>query len=225
MLFRSVKCFGAHTGEIEVEMTSGVPPFTYQWSNGMSGSNIQGVQAGVYAVTITDSFGCTTKDSIAIVEGPPFVFTLDSLQNEVCSYSNGAIYTHANGGVGSYHFDWSHNDTLDLPFAESLHAGIYSVFVYDSLNCAKSLEVIVGGQPHPIADFYALPYRAFLDRATINFVKTVKISHLHFGSLVIILPLWILIQVISIYHLDIFLLCWLFKVKIRVLILWLRMLI
>ncbi len=171
LLKHDINCYGTQSGEIEVELTSGLPPYTFQWSNGMGGSNIENLQAGHYAVTITDAYGCSTTDSIEIMERPPFTFILDSVQNEVCSYRNGAIYTHTDGGVSPYRFDWSHNDTLNLAFAESLHGGTYIVSVFDSLNCMQTLNVVVEGQPYPIADFYALPYRSFLDRATINFVN------------------------------------------------------
>ena len=48
-------------GSIFVETTTGIPPFAYQWSADSlgTGNMLQGLSAGVYEVTITDSDGCS----------------------------------------------------------------------------------------------------------------------------------------------------------------------
>src|SRR5687767_4640195 len=48
-----VTCFGGSNGAISINATGGVPPYTYAWSNGMTGSSITGLTAGSYLVTVT----------------------------------------------------------------------------------------------------------------------------------------------------------------------------
>lgn len=171
LIKQDVNCYGANSGSITARPLTGISPFTFQWSNGISDSIIQNLQPGTYRVTIADVYGCLISDSITLYENPPFYLMLDSIQDEICSYSNGAIYTHAEGGIAPYRFVWSQNETLDLTYACGLRAGGYTLSVYDSLNCMQSLNITVGGQPYPIADFQALPNRAFLDQAVIKFAN------------------------------------------------------
>lgn len=53
-------------GSIQSYITSGVPPFTYLWSNGETTSNISGLNAGKYSLTITDSNGTVSQRDIPI---------------------------------------------------------------------------------------------------------------------------------------------------------------
>ncbi len=45
-------------GSIEIEMISGIPPFTFDWSNNETTQNIYDLDPGVYTVYIVDSIGC-----------------------------------------------------------------------------------------------------------------------------------------------------------------------
>ncbi len=51
-------------GTISVSAGAGSAPYIYQWSNGASGSTIDGLAPGTYKVTVTDLFGC--KDELDV---------------------------------------------------------------------------------------------------------------------------------------------------------------
>ncbi|GAA0190466.1 hypothetical protein GCM10009122_52060 [Fulvivirga kasyanovii] len=63
-----VSCYGGSDGAISVTINSGESPFEYSWSNGNTGSDVTGLSAGVYILTITDARGKTAKASIWIEE-------------------------------------------------------------------------------------------------------------------------------------------------------------
>ncbi len=46
---------GRASGLVYSSVTGGVPPYTYQWSNGSTEPQLVGVEAGVYSLTVTDS--------------------------------------------------------------------------------------------------------------------------------------------------------------------------
>ena len=56
-------------GTINVDIYSGVPPFTYLWSSnvtGQTGPNLVGLTGGTYTLTLSDSSGCTLSRSINV---------------------------------------------------------------------------------------------------------------------------------------------------------------
>jgi len=60
-------------GTISANIYSGVPPFTYLWSqnvNGQTGPNLVGLSGGNYTLTITDSSGCTLSRNINVPCSP-----------------------------------------------------------------------------------------------------------------------------------------------------------
>ena len=66
----STSCGDGTSGTITAFITSGTPPFTYQWSNNVSGNpqqiQVSALTAGTYNVVITDSTGCTLRRSTSI---------------------------------------------------------------------------------------------------------------------------------------------------------------
>lgn len=51
-------CAGASDGIINISVTNGVPPYSFQWTTGATTQNIAGLSPGGYSVTVTDSSGC-----------------------------------------------------------------------------------------------------------------------------------------------------------------------
>jgi gliding motility-associated-like protein len=57
-----------HKGSIALIENIGTPPFTYDWSMGSNESFIAGLGKGTYAVSITDSYGCSSTDTIELLD-------------------------------------------------------------------------------------------------------------------------------------------------------------
>lgn len=53
-----VACPDDQTGSISVAVTGGQSPYQYFWSNGQSTSSINGLEAGLYQLTVSDQNGC-----------------------------------------------------------------------------------------------------------------------------------------------------------------------
>jgi PKD repeat protein len=60
-------CSGAN-GEISISAYGGTPGYTYSWSNNQTGASINGLTAGTYTVTVTDTNGCIKTASFAITD-------------------------------------------------------------------------------------------------------------------------------------------------------------
>lgn len=55
---------GSADGSIDLVLEGGFPPFLFSWSNGATTEDLEGLNSGPYVVTIIDSGGCITRDSI-----------------------------------------------------------------------------------------------------------------------------------------------------------------
>jgi len=66
----STSCGSGSNGVLTAFISSGVPPFTFQWSDNVSGNpqqiQVAGLTAGTYGLTIIDASGCTQKRTTTI---------------------------------------------------------------------------------------------------------------------------------------------------------------
>jgi|GEM_PF-1830490 len=119
-------------GTIEVSVTSGgTAPFTFVWSNMVSGDSISGA-AGEYIVTTTDANGCTSEDTFTIEAVDPIVLS-STITNPVCAGGDGIIeLSIASGGTAPFTYTWS-----NMMFGDSIGgaAGEYDVTVTDANGC------------------------------------------------------------------------------------------
>ena len=61
-------CPGVSFGKISVMGEGGTPDYNFEWSNGISGSIINDVPAGIYSVTVTDKYGCSTSMDFEVTD-------------------------------------------------------------------------------------------------------------------------------------------------------------
>ncbi|MBK7944299.1 MAG: gliding motility-associated C-terminal domain-containing protein [Flavobacteriales bacterium] len=59
---------GGSDGSLSVSVAGGTEPYSFAWSNGSSSSNLNGLPAGIYTVTITDANGCTATRAFTLEE-------------------------------------------------------------------------------------------------------------------------------------------------------------
>lgn len=117
---------GGTDGTVTTNLT---PPgeFTYQWSNGQTGSQLTGVGAGTYTVTVTIVGTNCTKVETATVEELPASFTVNISSTPAgCGLSNGTVTTSVNP-AGSYNYLWSNGQTGSQ--LSGVMAGAYTVTV------------------------------------------------------------------------------------------------
>lgn len=132
---------GDSTGTIDITVTGGVAPYTFNWSNGATTEDLSGLPAGTYTVAISDATGCTISNTFE-VNNNTGGFSVDVLvTDETCGNLNGAIDLTVNGGVSPVTFSWNTGATTeDL---SGLTGGTYSCIVTDNSGCEININETV----------------------------------------------------------------------------------
>ncbi len=149
----TASCTGANTGEARVVASGGTPGYTYSWSTIPPTANdtATGLAPGTYYVTITDSRGCTTTDSVVInTSSSAIVITLDSVSSLNCfTDTTGIASVSFVGGTPGYTISWNTTPPQTGTTATSLSPGTYIVTITDTVGCSTSLSATVTS-PAPI---------------------------------------------------------------------------
>ncbi|RMG71615.1 MAG: T9SS C-terminal target domain-containing protein, partial [Bacteroidetes bacterium] len=130
------------TGNGTATVGGTIGPVTYLWDdpNSQSGSMAMGLTPGTYTVTVTDSVGCTYRDSIEVTACTSIALDLSSTPD------NGTGNGTATVGVplSSATYMWNDPNNQTGSTAVGLSAGLYTVTVTDSTGCVyvDSIEVL-----------------------------------------------------------------------------------
>ncbi len=103
----SVNCTDDTTASASANVSGGVGPYTYSWSNGATTVNITGILAGNYTVMITDVNGCTKLQvvNVTIMTKPKAVASGNPTTGQV---PLNVIFT--NGSTGGVSYSWNFGD-------------------------------------------------------------------------------------------------------------------
>ena len=145
------KCFGGSDGSATVTATGGLGQLTYLWAPpAQSAFTATGLSSGTYSVTVKDSIGCTSKDTVTLHDPPPIVGGVVSSVNVTCYGGNdGSATASANGGTGTIGYVWSTIPLQAGPIASDLAAGTYTVTMTDANACSITDTVTIQ-QPPPM---------------------------------------------------------------------------
>jgi hypothetical protein len=136
----NVNCQGLRNGQITANVTGGVPPYQYHWSNGEHTQSISNLNSGYYNVKIVDQNGMGADAEITITEPEELrVIQFDALVypnglNTSCYTCNdGAITIGVAGGMPPYTFTWRDGSTASN--RTNLAAKDYQLNITDAFGC------------------------------------------------------------------------------------------
>lgn len=146
-----VSCNGGANGSIIVNPTGGNGALTYTWNPVQTGNsnNLTNLTAGFYRLTVTDTSGCTVRDSMRVLEPAALTSTPSVTNVSTIGGNNGSINIIIRGGTVPYTVTRgtpSVNATrlTDSTFVfNTLTKGTYTYTVTDSKGCITSATVTV----------------------------------------------------------------------------------
>ncbi len=136
-----ISCAGNSDGAVDITVSGGTLPYTFNWSNGATTEDVSSLTAGTYNVTITDANGCTTTNTIVLTEPAPLTPGIVAQRVYCNGASSGAANLTVNGGVTPYIYVWSNGATTED--ISSLPAGTYSVTVTDANGCTSTASTTI----------------------------------------------------------------------------------
>jgi hypothetical protein len=127
-------CGGGANGTATAIASGGAGNFTYQWSNGQTGSVANNLAVGTYTVTATDGANCTQVARVEVPASGNFALVATP-QNAACGAANGSVSVSVLGGTAPFNFLW--NTGATTPSVTGLVAGTYRVTVTDGAGCSN----------------------------------------------------------------------------------------
>ncbi len=145
-------CAGVNSGIAIAVAAGGTPSYQYSWNTAPPTLNdtASGLAAGAYIVTVTDTNGCTTSDSITInPTATAVVVAIDTISPMLTCYgdNNGFASVSASGGLPGYTYTWNTIPPQSGPSIDSLFGGTYTVTVTDSVGCTGIDSVTITEPP------------------------------------------------------------------------------
>lgn len=129
-----VFCNGGNDGWATANVTGGIPPYDYKWSNEVESEKNTILKAGEYWVFITDAKGCTTQESVTIIEPalPLAIKYTEVLNPSFYKATNGKIVVEVTGGTifsdNSYWFEWKNSKGIkQTSTTAQFNNGIYTI--------------------------------------------------------------------------------------------------
>ncbi len=143
----AASCFGTCDGTLEIQVTGGTAPYTFNWSDGQNTAIASNLCAGDIQVTVTDVNNCMATNNFTTTQPIEFQAQIVSSQSVTCfGESNGQAVVSTNGTPVSYL--WDNGETTEE--ALNLTAGIHEVTVTNSDGCTTIAEILVEAPGAPV---------------------------------------------------------------------------
>lgn len=137
----AVPCIGSNTGEAFANVSGGVMPYTYLWSNAQTNASATDLITGLYIVTVTDSNNCQAIDTITISSHSlPTVIAL-ATYDTIC-YGDSTTLT----GSGAVSYIWNNGVSNGVIFAPD-STNTYTVTGTDSNGCENIDSITITVTP------------------------------------------------------------------------------
>ena len=144
-------CLNEPVGSIELTVIGGTEPYTFDWSNGATTQNIDGLTAGKYSVDVTDANGCIASYDVNINTNEMVLYAYQTSVPNCPGDPSASVDLTVFFGEGPYTYEWSNGatteDLTDIP------SGTYTVIVTDNIGCTAERTVEVKDQ-NPIIISY-----------------------------------------------------------------------
>ena len=153
LVSEQVTCNGLNDGAIFVDVSNGVEPITYQWSDPSLPSigTQDNLPAGEYSVTVTDANSCEAISEATIVEPALLEVEITEVAISASGAADAMLIAVGSGGSGEYTAIW--NGTEDGLTLGPIGPGEYCVVLSDGNACTAMACVTLENPELDCEDF------------------------------------------------------------------------
>jgi gliding motility-associated-like protein len=152
-------CFSGNDGAVNAQVSGGIAPYSYNWSNGGNTPELTGLTAGNYCLTVTEANGCSVVQCTDVTGASALVLSAEPFNATCNGRADGKIGLTVSGGNPAYSFTWSNGETTED--IGDLQAGVYTVIVTDANGCTDSIQTSIGEPPPLELNFRNTPVECF----------------------------------------------------------------
>lgn len=140
-------CFSFSDGTIRLSATGGQSPYNYTWGTGDNGSQVTGLSADTYDVTLSDANNCNIDTAIIVGEPAEIVIGTPTVA-PIKFNDEDTININVQPTTGSYTYQWSPGTYLSCtdcasPLFTAIRNMEYTVTVTDAYGCTVSEQITV----------------------------------------------------------------------------------
>jgi len=142
---KTISCYNAANGWLSASPVTGAAPFSWGWQGWVGTDSIaQPLGPGMYAVTVTDAFGCTAAFTFPTMSQPDSLWATVGTndQTDLIMPNGTAVVTTISGGTSPFDYLWEPGGSTMQSIA-GLTAGTYTVTVTDNNGCEVVVHAVV----------------------------------------------------------------------------------
>ena len=136
---KSLTCRDSHDGEITIEVSGGIPPYNFSWSNGSTSKDIDELFGGIYVITVHDDHDCIMEENYEIL-----------IPDLGCIWIPSA-FTPNGDGINDV---WDINNSFLYPDIEVTVFNIWGKIVFEDSGYITPWDGMYDGQMVPSGTYY-----------------------------------------------------------------------
>jgi len=146
-IMSDITCYGLENGSASYDVTGGILPYTYFWSNGESTQTAENLISGLNSITVVDANNCTLENSFTLIEPESLDFESIVYETSCIDADDGMISLLAGNGTSPYYYEivsQENGNTVGTDtLTTDLASGYYDIIISDSNNCELLDELFV----------------------------------------------------------------------------------
>lgn len=154
-------CFEGGDGSVELSISGGVAPYSYEWNNGITESGIFNLSAGNYQVIITDAKGCAVVHIYEVIDPAPIVVDLGS-DITLCKGQVAELDATIDDPNAIYSWTSENGFRSNDPNVVVYVTGIYQVNVLSGDGCTANGSIFVEATSNEIAAHFLTSTQVFV---------------------------------------------------------------
>ncbi|MBK6950386.1 MAG: OmpA family protein [Haliscomenobacter sp.] len=139
-LLDQLKCAGDKTATLEVLVSGGKPPYSYDWKNaGLAGDRPRGLGPGEYSLTVKDASGKQASGNFFVKAPEALSAVIQPIAPASTGNADGRAAVEVRGGTPQYLYAWDNQENQAT--AAKLAPGKRTVTITDANGCQTSVSV------------------------------------------------------------------------------------